>query len=150
MTSELTDETKAIVKTTHPVVQEHGLAITTRMYEKLFAEYPETKAFFVDTAPGQEQRLANAVIAYAANIDRIETLVPVVESIAAKHVASGVRPEHYPIVGEMLLGAMTDVLGDLDAEIVDAWAAAYGFLADVFIGIEADLYAQAGTDESAA
>ncbi len=139
----LSDETKAIVKSTHPVVQEHGLAITTRMYEKLFTEYPDTKAFFADTTPGQEQRLANAVIAYAANIDKIETLVPVVQGIAAKHVAAGVQAEHYPIVGEMLLGAMTDVLGELDASIVDAWAAAYGYLADIFISTEAELYAAA-------
>ena len=68
-----------------------------------------------------------------------------VEHIAHKHGSMEVRPEHYPIVGHYLLGAVAQVLGDgaTDA-ILDAWATAYGLLADIMIGREAELYA-AGT-----
>lgn len=139
----LSDETVATVKATGPVVREHGLAITTRMYEILFAENPEVKSLF--DAPGgvQEQRLAAAVIAYAENIDMIETLVPVVQSIAAKHVAKNVQPEHYDIVGDCLLRAMVEVLGPLDPAIISAWTEAYAFLASVFVETEAGMYADA-------
>ncbi len=45
--------------------------------------------------------------------------------------------EHYPIVGEYLLGAIVKVLGPAATpEIVDAWQAAYGQLADILIGRE--------------
>lgn len=36
----LSEKTKEVVKSTYPVLQEHGVAITTRMYERLFDEHP--------------------------------------------------------------------------------------------------------------
>lgn len=137
----LSDETKAIVSATKPVLEEHGLAITTRMYERLFDEHPEVESLFAGAAPGQADRLAGAVLAYAEHIENIEVLVPVVQQIGVKHVAAGVEPAHYDVVGGALLGAMVDVLGELDPAVLDAWGEAYGFLADVFISIEADLAA---------
>jgi len=68
-----------------------------------------------------------------------------VERIAHKHSSMEVRPEHYPIVGQFLLGAIAQVLGEAATDaILDAWGAAYGMLADIMIGREAELYA-AGT-----
>lgn len=137
----LTEETIEIVGSTAPVLEEHGLAITSRLYERLFENHPETEALFVNAAPGQEERLASAVLAYAQNISNVGALEPVVQSIAAKHVAAGVEAHHYQIVGTELLASMVDVLGALDDSVVDAWASAYGFLADVFISVEAELAA---------
>lgn len=137
----LSENTKEIVKATAPVLQAKGVEITTRMYERLFNEYPETKELFANTKDGQAERLANAVIAYAQNIDNLELLGPSVVAIAKKHVAVNVQAEHYPIVGNVLLAAMQDVLGDSASEdIIDAWKEAYFFLADVFIEKEQSLY----------
>ena len=44
--SALTEETMATVESTAPILQEHGLAITTRFYERLFAEYPDVEPMF--------------------------------------------------------------------------------------------------------
>jgi nitric oxide dioxygenase len=53
-----------------------------------------------------------------------------------------VLPEHYPIVGEHLLGAIRDVLGSAATDdIISAWAQAYGNLADALTGMECALYA---------
>ncbi len=135
----LSAETKEIVKSTRPVLEQHGLAITARLYERLFSTYPEVEALFAGAAPGQDARLAGAILAYADNIDNIESLVPVVGQIAEKHVAAGVEAAHYEIVGTELLGAMVDVLGELDIAVIDAWSEAYTFLADIFIETEAAL-----------
>ena len=137
----LSAETKQIVSATAPVLEAHGLAITTRLYERLFAENPEVEALFSGAAPGQAERLANAVLAYAQNIENIEVLVPVVGAIATKHVAAGVQPAHYDIVGSTLLASMVDVLGELDPAVVDAWSEAYDYLAGVFIAAESELAA---------
>ena len=41
---------------------------------------------------------------------------------ANKHASLGMLPEHYPIVGEHLLGAIRDVLGTAaTGDIVSAW-----------------------------
>jgi nitric oxide dioxygenase len=60
----------------------------------------------------QQTALANAVLAAAKYIDNLEVIVPVVKQIAQKHRSLAVKPEHYPIVGEHLLGAIKEVLGD--------------------------------------
>jgi nitric oxide dioxygenase len=64
-----------------------------------------------------------------------------VELIAQKHASLQIKPEHYPIVGENLLASIREVLGSAATdEIVNAWAEAYGFLADVLIGRESQIY----------
>lgn len=55
--------------------------------------------------------------------------------------ASKSAPEHYPIVGNFLLGAIKETLGDAATpDILDAWAVAYGQLADLMIGHEKSRY----------
>lgn len=143
----LSQRTIEVVKSTVPVLETHGTAITSAFYQKLFHHHPELLNIFnhANQREGKQPfALANAVYAAAAHIDRLEAIVPVVKQIGHKHRALNILPEHYPIVGETLLGAMKDVLGDAATpEIIEAWAEAYGVIADVFIGIEADMYQQA-------
>jgi nitric oxide dioxygenase len=141
----LSAKTIALVKATVPVLQEHGEAITRHFYPLMFRERPEVKAFFNEAhqAGGTQPRaLAHAVLAYAANIDRLEALAGALPAIVHKHVALGVLPEHYPIVGEYLLRAIREVLGAAATdEIINAWGEAYGALAQVLIQAEEQVYA---------
>ena len=138
---ELSETTIETVKATIPVLQEHGLAITSRMYEILFETYPETKELFSSAPDEQPKILAAAIGAYATNIDKLDTLHQAVNRMAAAHVRSQVKPEHYPMVGESVLAAMQDVLGDAATpEILEAWGEAYNYLADILIMNEKQLY----------
>ena len=57
---------------------------------------------------------------------------------------TNVKPEHYPLVGLALLGAVKDVLdGAATDEVIGAWKEAYFFLADILISREKELYAAA-------
>ncbi|HEY6643333.1 NO-inducible flavohemoprotein [Povalibacter sp.] len=140
----LTAQTIAIVKATVPALQAHGEHITRCFYDLLFREHPEVQAFFNQShqAAGTQQRaLADAVLAYAANIDRLEALANAVPRIVQKHAALGVLPEHYPIVGKCLLQAIREVLGSAATEeIIAAWAEAYGALAKIFTAAEETVY----------
>jgi nitric oxide dioxygenase len=132
------------VKATAPVVALHAEAITRRFYNLMFAGNPETLAYFnpAHQHSGEQQRaLAGAICAYAANIDNLAALGPAVELIAHKHCSLSIRPEHYPIVGRHLLVAIQDVLGEAaSADVIKAWGEAYGFLAEVFIERERQIY----------
>jgi nitric oxide dioxygenase len=140
----LSASTIATVKATVPVLQQHGETITTHFYKSMFRDYPEVKAYFnqAHQAQGSQPRaLAGAVLAYAANIDRLEALSGALPSIIQKHVALDIRPEHYPIVGTCLLQAIREVLGEAATDdIINAWGEAYGFLADLLIAAEEAVY----------
>ena len=144
MTKTMSPETIAIVKSTAPVLQQHGLAITKRMYERLFVD-PEIKSLFDQAAQEsgeQPKRLAAAILAFAQNVDKLEALTPAIARMAARHVETQIKPEHYPAVANALLPAIKDVLGDaVNDEVLAAWGEAYWFLADVLINEEAKLYA---------
>lgn len=145
MTRTLSPETIATVKATAPALQQHGVAITTRMYERLFVN-EDVKALFDQAAQEsgeQPKRLAAAILAYAQNVDKLENLQGPVLRMAQRHVETLVKPEHYPLVAEALLPAIRDVLGDAATdEILAAWGEAYWYLAEILIGKEAQLYAE--------
>lgn len=139
----LTQKTKDLVKATAPVLAEHGQAIIGHFYKRMFAAHPELLNTFNvshQERGEQQQALARAVYAYAANIENPESLMAVLQGIANKHASLGVRPEQYPIVGEHLLASIKEVLGDAATDdIISAWAQAYGNLADILMGMESEL-----------
>lgn len=138
----------AIVKATVPVLKQHGKTITSTMYNNMLHNHPEFRNLFslrAQQTGEQPAALARSVLAYAQYIDDLPKLRHAVERIAHKHVSLFIKPEHYPIVGQHLVGAFGEVLGPaLTPEVKEAWIAAYGQLADVFINREAALYEQAG------
>lgn len=146
MSAALSPQTIALVKSTAPALQAHGLAITTRTYERLFSD-PQIKALFDQAAQKsgeQPKRLATAILAFARNVDNLGALTEAVDRIAARHVAVHIRPEHYPAVADALLPSIKDVLGDaVDERTLSAWGEAYWFLAEVLKAREAELDAQA-------
>lgn len=93
-----------------------------------------------DGIPAQVASLARTVLAFAKNVDNVETILPNVRRICHKHVARGIEASQYDAVGESLLYAMKEELGEAATEgIMTAWAEAFGFLANTFITIEAEL-----------
>lgn len=140
----LSKETREIVKSTVPVLEQHGTEITTVFYQHMFEEHPELLNIFNKTNQKlgrQQTALAQTVLAAAKHIDHLEAIVPNVNQIAHKHRALQILPEHYPIVGENLIYAIKKVLGDAATpEIINAWTEAYDEIADVFIQMEKALY----------
>lgn len=140
-----------LVKSCVPALKAHGLELTRNFYARMFQANPELKHLFnmSHQASGeQQQALALAVLGYAENIDEPSVLAPVIKIITAKHVSMGIRAEHYPIVGRHLLAAIAEVMGTAaTAAVLDAWAAAYGQLADMLIAAEQALYTSAALAE---
>jgi len=146
----LTAQQRTLIKATVPLLETGGEALTRHFYQLMLGEYPQVRPLFnqAHQASGDQQRaLANGVLMYARNIDRLEALGPLVGQIVSKHVALQILPEHYPIVGSCLLRAIREVLGAEIAtdEVIDAWGAAYGQLAQILIDAEENAYAANAT-----
>lgn len=139
-------KTLEIVKATVPVLEEHGTAITTVFYKNMFNQHPELLDIFNETNQKlgrQQTALAMTVLAAAKHLDKLAVLLPQVTQISHKHRALQILPEHYPIVGHHLIGAIKEVLGEAaNDDIIDAWTEAYDKIADVFIQLEKTMYEQ--------
>ena len=140
----LSQKTIDIVKSTVPVLKEHGMEITTTFYKTMFKNNPEVKSMFnmnKQESGEQPKALAMTILAAAQNIDTLEILLPAVKKIGQIHVNTNVKPEHYPIVGKNLLLAIKEVLGDAATdEVLQAWSEAYEVISQVFIDVEKDIY----------
>lgn len=142
----LNDTDRAIIQSTVPLLEAGGEALITHFYRTLLDENPEVRKYFNQTnqATGAQPRaLAKAVLMYARHIDNLAPLTEMVTRIVNKHASLQILPEHYPIVGGCLLGAIRTVLGPEIATdaVINAWGLAYGELADLLIGAEEQLYA---------
>ncbi|OHX21054.1 NO-inducible flavohemoprotein [Chromobacterium sphagni] len=140
----LSEHTRSLVKATVPVLQQHGVALTSHFYRRMFEHNPELKHLFNQGhqhSGQQQQALAMAVLAYAQHIDDPSPLLPVLTRVGHKHASLGIRAEHYPVVGKHLLASIREVLGEAASdELIQAWAEAYGQLAGLMAGIENELY----------
>ncbi len=147
----ITGEQKEIIKSTAPILKEHGKEITSIFYKHMFQAHPELLNLFNQTNQkigSQPLALANTIYFAAENIDNLDVLMPQIQHIAHKHRALTILPEHYPIVGKYLLLAIDEFLGDKgDANILNAWSNAYDVIASIFIDIEKKLYDALGPDE---
>ena len=104
-------------------------------YERLFELDPALRRLFARTdMPAQRRNLVQTLTVVVKSIDKLETLVPAVEALGRRHAGYGVRPRHYATVGQALLDTLALGLGDsFTPDARDAWAEAYGLLADVMI-----------------
>lgn len=142
----LTPEQTALIKSTIPVLKEHGAALTAYFYNRMITNNPELKEIFNITHQqngAQARALAGAVLAYAENIEHLENLAAAVSLIAHKHVSLEVQPAQYAIVGEHLLHSISEVLNiPMESELIAAWAVAYDQLATLLINAEQNVYSQ--------
>ncbi|WP_368737145.1 NO-inducible flavohemoprotein [Vibrio marinisediminis] len=133
-----------VVKSTIPLLENAGPALTQHFYQRMFNHNPELKDIFNMThqqTGRQSVALFEAIAAYAKNIENLSALTQAVERIAHKHTSFNIQAEHYQIVGHHLIETLRELAPDtFTPEVEQAWTAAYLFLAQVFIDREDALY----------
>ncbi|WP_136247135.1 globin domain-containing protein [Halomonas borealis] len=140
----LTHAQEDLIAATAPVVAEHLDTITQRFYPLLFERYPQVAPLFNQAHQadgGQPRALAAAVLAYVQLRQDPERARQTLGMVVGKHVSLNIQPDQYPLVGECLMVAIGEVLGDaVTPEIADAWGALYGELAALLIELEEQRY----------
>ncbi|PAJ73734.1 nitric oxide dioxygenase [Pseudoalteromonas sp. NBT06-2] len=140
----LTEKDITLVKSTIPLLEQAGTAITEYFYQRMFKHNPELKDIFNmsnQKTGKQNVALFEAIAAYAKNIEDLAALTTAVERIAQKHTSFNIQPAHYQIVGHHLLSTLRELAPEaFTTEIEEAWANAYQFLAQIFISREEELY----------
>ena len=103
-------------------------------YSRLFEMAPETRALFCDEMGRQGRKLMAAVAAVVNSLGDFDAIVRIARELAERHVAYGVQPEHYALVGSALLWTLEQGLADeFIPALRAAWEAAYCDLSEVMI-----------------
>lgn len=136
----------ALIKSTIPLLESAGPALTRHFYQRMFSHNPELKDIFNMThqkTGRQSVALFEAIAAYAKHIDDLAALTAAVERIAHKHTSFNIQADHYQIVGHHLIETLRELAPEaFTTDVEQAWTVAYLFLAKVFIDREAELYLQ--------
>lgn len=101
-------------------------------YNYLFYYAPDTRRMFKGDMTQQGRKLMSTLKIAVKSLENLEALVPVLQKLARDHVKYGVKAEHYTPVGNSLLYALRDGLGDVwNSETRQAWVDAYRLMATV-------------------
>ncbi|WUW88137.1 globin domain-containing protein [Streptomyces sp. NBC_01451] len=107
---------------------------TSYFYALLFVRHPELRSLFPAAMDTQRDRLLKALLTAAEHIDNTEVLVAYLKNLGRGHRKYGTRPEHYPAVGECLIGSLSRYAAEIwDPETEAAWVRAYTTMAQVMI-----------------
>jgi len=130
----LSSEERELVQIGFRKVSENGQEAADRFYAHLFEIAPQTRELFLNDMELQGAQFISKLGLIVAELQNFEGLLPVLEDLALRHVAYGVRPEHYRPVGEALQRMLAEELeDDYTPAVRAAWAKAYDDIAKVMI-----------------
>lgn len=101
-------------------------------YSYLFMFAPQVRPMFKGDMTAQGKKLMATLKIAVKSLENLDALVPVLQNLAKGHLKYGVKAEHYTPVGNALLYALRDGLGeDFTPEVRQAWVDAYRLMASV-------------------
>lgn len=103
-------------------------------YGTLFREAPETRSMFSESPGDQGRKLMETLAIVVDGLDNMEPLVAKVQQLGRRHMIYGATPEHYALVGEILVQTLREASGgELDPAAEAAWRKVYDRLAGIMI-----------------
>jgi hemoglobin-like flavoprotein len=104
-------------------------------YGRLFEIAPEVKPLFRGDMAEQGRKLMGTLAVVVTGLGNLEAILPAASALAKKHVAYGVKGEHYGPVGVALLWTLERGLGaEWTPDLAAAWTAAYTTLSGYMVG----------------
>jgi len=124
-----------VLEESFDLVAPQGDELISKFYDNLFETAPAVQPLFAHVdMEGQRQALLNMLIVVRESLRDLDDIVPDLEDLGARHVQYGAMAEHYPVVGEVLIGTMSEVAGDAwKPEYTSAWQEAYGVVQGVML-----------------
>jgi hemoglobin-like flavoprotein len=103
-------------------------------YGRLFEIAPEVKPLFRGDMTEQGRKLMATLAVVVNGLSNLESILPAASALARKHVAYGVKAEHYGPVGVALIWTLERGLGaEWTPELAAAWTAAYTTLSGYMV-----------------
>jgi hemoglobin-like flavoprotein len=123
------------LETSFDLVAPRGDELMDVFYARLFTAAPAVKPLFAATdLKKQKTMLLGTLVLLRKSLRDLDAIVPKLRELGARHVAYGARPEHYPVVGDVLIASMEEIAGEAwRAEYGRAWGEAFAIVAGAMI-----------------
>ena len=123
------------LETSFDLVAPRGDELMDAFYARLFAAAPAVKPLFASTdLKRQKVMLLGTLVLLRKSLRDLDAIVPKLRELGARHVAYGARPEHYPVVGEVLIASMAQIAGPAwTPEFERAWSEAFAVVAGAML-----------------
>src|SRR4051812_7190674 len=130
----MTPEHAHIVQSTWRAVLPVGDTFAELFYGRLFALDPDLRKLFRSDMVEQGRNLTAMLSVAAANVGKPERIMVALRQLGRRHVAYGVKREHFAKVEDALLFALEHALIDVfTPEVKAAWRAAYTLLSSTML-----------------
>jgi len=122
------------LETSFDLLAPRGDELMDEFYARLFEAAPSVRPLFPEDMGAQKTMLLSALVLLRKSLRDLDKIVPTLRKLGARHVGYGAVPEHYPVVGEVLIASMAALAGEAwTAEYETAWAGAFELVAGVMI-----------------
>lgn len=126
----MTPDQITLVKNSWAKVAPIQEAAAELFYNRLFELDPAVKSLFKGDMKEQGRKLMQMIDVAVRGLDRLETLVPAIQAMGARHAGYGVTADHYGTVASALLWTLEKGLGaDFTPDTKEAWTEVYTVLA---------------------
>ncbi|MFD3531918.1 globin domain-containing protein [Streptomyces sp. NPDC058664] len=124
----------ALLRRTMAEIEPIADKVTSYFYALLFLRHPDLRSLFPAAMDTQRDRLFKALLTAAAHADDTATLTTYLTHLGRGHRKYGTLPEHYPAVGEALIGALTRYApSSWGPRTEAAWVGAYTTISQIMI-----------------
>lgn len=128
----MTPEARTLVRNSFAKVVPIAPQAAALFYDRLFTLDPSLEPLFKGDMEEQGRKLMAMIGTAVASLDRLDAIVPAVQSLGRRHTGYGVPLASYDTVGAALLWTLGQGLGDaFTPEVQAAWTETYTTLATV-------------------
>jgi len=131
----MTQHQITLIRTSWARLKKMNTALTGDVfYSKLFLEAPEVQQLFNSPRLEQANKLITTLSVLVAHLDTPDRLTNSIQQLAIRHAKYGVRPDHYELVGNILLWSLEHLLErDWNESLREAWYEWYRTIAETMI-----------------
>jgi hemoglobin-like flavoprotein len=118
-----------LVRTSFARVLPISEAAADLFYDRLFELAPQVRTLFPADLREQKRKLMAMLATAVGGLNDLESLVPKIKVLGARHLAYGATAVHYEVVGDALLWTLERGLGEaFTTEVRSAWTNVYRVL----------------------
>jgi nitric oxide dioxygenase len=123
------------LETSFDLIALRGDELVDTFYTRLFETAPAVRPLFAHTdLRRQKAMLLATLVLLRKSLRDLGAIVPKLHALGARHVQYGAAPEHYPVVGAVLIASMAEIAGDAwRPEYERAWSAAFEVVAGAML-----------------